>query len=298
MLRRLLLRAYRVPDRPDPPDPATLGLVAEDLDLRAVDGARLRGWFVPCPDDTEAGTAGEPRPAVVLVHGWGSSSGDLLPAVPGLLAAGFGVALLDARSHGRSDRVEFMSMPRFAEDVEAVVAWLRADARLDADRIALIGHSVGAGASLLVGARDPRVRAVVSIASMAHPAELIERTLGRRLPAAALAAARRTVEATIGARLDDIAPLATIRRQRAPVLLLHGLDDTTVPALDAMRLADAATAAGVTAMLRLIPGADHRTIDAFLPATAEAAHFLAAAVDGEVHQVPTARRDASTPDVA
>lgn len=296
MLRWLLLRAYRLPARPPPPGPATLGLQAEDRRLRAADGSRLRAWLVlpptpPCPH--------RPGPAVVLTHGWGSHSGDLLPVVPTLLDAGLSVLLLDARGHGRSDPVEFMSMPRFADDIEVALDELRADPRIDPDRLGLVGHSVGAGASLLAAARDPRIRAVVSLASLAHPAELMARTPGARLlPARLLAAARRTVEATIGADLDEIAPLTSITRGHSPVLLVHGLDDTTVPPTDATRLADRAWQAGRPVALRLVSGADHRTVEALLPVAVEAAGFLVRALEPDVRPVSPAVDVAGGPPLA
>lgn len=269
MLRWLLLRVYRIPPTPTNPTPAELGLLAEDVACTAVDGTTLRGWFL---------AAGPRAPAVVVLHGWGSAASDLLRAAPGLLAAGLSVLLIDVRGHGRSDRVDFMSMPRFAEDLEAAIAWLRARPGVDPDRIGLVGHSVGAGACLLAASRDPRVGAVVAIAAMAHPAELIRSSRGLR-PAPTLLASRvlSTIEDTIGHRFDAFAPINTIRRVAAPVVVLHGDDDTTVPPRDAARLVDAA---GGTARLRLVPEAGHRAVAPFLPLVPELATFLRQALTG------------------
>jgi len=269
MLRWLLLRIYRIPTTPTNPTPAELGLCAEEVECAAVDGTTLRGWFLP---------AGPSAPAVILLHGWGSAASDLLRAAPGLLAAGLSVLLIDVRGHGRSDRVDFMSLPRFAEDLEVAIAWLRARPGVDPDRIGLVGHSVGAGACLLTASRDPRIGAVVAIAAMAHPAELIRSSRGLR-PAPEPLATRvlTTIEDTIGHRFDAFAPINTIRRVAAPVVVLHGDDDTTVPPRDAARLVDAA---GGTAHLRLVPGAGHRAVAPFLPLVPELALFLRRALTG------------------
>lgn len=266
MLRRLLLRLYRLPERRLLPHPADLDLTAQDVELLAADGTRLRGWYVPADPDaagtTELAEDG-PHPAVIMMHGWASSGGDLLPAAPHVVGAGLPMLLLDARGHGRSDAADFMSMPRFAEDVEAAVRWLRSHPDIDPDRIALVGHSVGAGACLLVASRDPRIAAVVSIASMAHPREMIGRSFRRhRAPRWLIRAALRTIERTIGHRFDDFAPLHTIGRVAAPVLVLHGRDDRTVPPSDAVRLAEAG---GSSTTLRLVSGADHHDLDGFVP---------------------------------
>ncbi|MFP4235512.1 MAG: alpha/beta hydrolase [Nitriliruptoraceae bacterium] len=276
MLRRVLLRVYRIPATPTSPDPAALDLPAEDVHLSAVDGTPLRGWLVPAhgrhePADPRL-AAPSAGPAVVLLHGWGSSSADLLPAVPALLEAGLTTLLLDARGHGRSDPTPFMSMPRFAEDLAAGVAWLRRDPRIDPDRIGVIGHSVGAGASLLAAATDTRLAGVVAIASMAHPAELIRGSRGLRwAPAPLTRRVLTTIEDTIGDRFDRFAPVHTITRITAPVLVVHGREDRTVPVGDAMRLA---AAGGANVRLRLVPGAGHRSVEPFLPVAPELAGYL------------------------
>ena len=267
LLRPLLLRLYRLPARSVHLTPADLDLHARDVTFATVDGSRLRGWFLPA-DGTDDGRA---HPAVVVMHGWGSAAEDLLPAAPAMIGAGLSMLFVDARGHGRSDTAEFMSMPRFAEDLRAAVAWLRERPDVDAARVALVGHSVGAGAALLVASQDSRIAAVVSIASMAHPRAMIARSFRRyHAPPVLVRAALRTIERTIGHRFDDFAPVHTIARIDAPVFVLHGLDDHTVPARDAERLVER----GPSATLRLVPGADHRSLDGFLGILPEVAAFL------------------------
>ncbi len=284
MLRRLLLRMYRIPNRQIQLSPADLDMAAQDVELPAADGARLRGWYLPANPADAAVTPIPPesrttRPAVVVMHGWASAAADLLPMAPAVLGAGLPMLFLDARGHGRSDTVEFMSMPRFAEDVEAGVAWLRTRPDIDPDRICLAGHSVGAGACLLVASRDPRIATVVSIASMAHPREMIGRSFRqRRVPRVLVRAALRTIERTIGHRFDDFAPLHTIARIDKPVLVLHGLDDDTVPWTNAVRLAEAG---GPSTTLSLVPDADHRSLGGFVPVMAEVVAHLQTAVSQE-----------------
>jgi len=286
LLRTLLLRLYRLPARSVHLTPADLDLEAHDVEFEAVDGARLRGWFLPADEVDDGGT----HPVVVVMHGWASAAEDLLPAAPAVIRAGLSMLFIDARGHGHSDAVEFMSMPRFAEDLHTAVAWVRERPDVDAARIALVGHSVGAGAALLVAARDPGIAAVVSIASMAHPREVISRSFRRyRAPQPIIRAALRTIERTIGHRFDDFAPLHTIARIDAPVLVLHGLDDHTVPTGDARRLAER----GPLATLRLVPGANHRSLDGFLPVLPEIVAHLCDALT----QVPT-DQDVRPPDPA
>lgn len=144
---RLLARAFRVPHVPSGPTPADIGLEAEDVTIPGQHAKRLRGWFIPA-------AASGPQPAALVIHGWTGSASLMLPVVPPLLAAGLHVLVLDTRRHGRSD--DFTSMPDFAADAESALAWLRADPRIDPGGVVLVGHSVGAGACLMVATADSR----------------------------------------------------------------------------------------------------------------------------------------------
>lgn len=204
-------------------------------------GRQLFGWLV-----SPRVTAQRPAPAVLAMHGWGANASMMWPVVPPLHTAGFAVLLIDARCHGRSDDEAFTSMPRFAEDIAAGLAWLRLQPDIAADRLALLGHSVGAAAALLHASRHhDDVRAVVSLSAFAHPREVMRRFLAEKhVPYAGLGwYVMRHVEHVIGATFDEIAPLSTITRVHCPVLLVHGRRDSTAPFADAQRLHAATTLA-------------------------------------------------------
>ena len=172
------------------------------------------------------------------MHGWGGNAAMMLPLARPLHDAGFATLFIDARCHGASDDDGFASLPRFAEDIEHAFEWLAARAEVDAGRIALLGHSVGAGAALLVASRLPGVMAVASVAAFSHPASMMRRWLAtRRVPEWPVGRyVLGYVQRTIGHRFDDIAPVTTIARVRCPVLLVHGADDDVVPVDDAHRI--------------------------------------------------------------
>jgi hypothetical protein len=117
------------------------------------------------------GVAGEPErhPSPRLVHpGRGGRTGSgrrarlgwqrrpHAPLAPHLHGAGFHAFFLDVRNHGLSDGDRFVSMPRFADDLEVAIGWLRQHAAVTS--IGVIGHSVGAGrrSSAPRGVTDPR----------------------------------------------------------------------------------------------------------------------------------------------
>ncbi|WP_284155119.1 alpha/beta hydrolase [Sulfuricystis thermophila] len=203
--------------------PADLGLMFRSVAFPTNNGRTLRGWFIPAQRQT--------APAVVLLHGWGGNAETMLPLADPLHRAGYAQLLFDARCHGMSDDDSFASLPRFAEDLEHALAWLRQQVGIDAARVAAIGHSVGAGACLLAAARGAPLAAVVSIAAFAHPEAMMRRWLAwKHIPYWPLGwAILGYVQHAIGHRFDAIAPVNTIRTVRCPVLLAHGTADETVP---------------------------------------------------------------------
>jgi len=234
------LTAARVIEKAEP-----AGLPWREVRLPTANGKQLFGWFIP---------TAQPGPALVVMHGWGGNAEMMLPLAAPLHAAGYGLLLIDARCHGRSEGDSFASLPRFAEDIEAALRWLALQPEVDRQALGVIGHSVGAGAALLAAARHPSIRAVVSLAAFAHPAVMMRRWLAaRRIPYRPLGAyILAYVQRVIGYRFDDIAPCNTIAQVRCPVLIVHGEKDETVPASEAEQIYAARNSAAVE--LLLIPG--------------------------------------------
>ncbi len=227
------LAAPRVPNHSSP---AALGLKAEEVRIATANARQLHAWLIRAPQQEQERDG--PQAAVVVVHGWGGNAAMMLPLARPLHEAGFAALFIDTRCHGASDDDRFTSLPRFAEDAEHAFAWLAAQPGIDPQRIALLGHSVGAGAVLFAASRTPQVAAVVSVAAFSHPVAMMRRLLAaKRLPERPLGRyILDYVQKTIGHRFDDIAPLTTIARIRRPVLLVHGEDDEVVPIVEARQI--------------------------------------------------------------
>lgn len=211
--------------------PESVGLAFSTERIPTANGKSLYAWLIP--PDPEAETAG----TVIVLHGWGGNAQMMLPLARPLHEAGWAALFIDARCHGRSDGDSFASLPRFAEDVEAACEWLAVRRGANAGRLALLGHSVGAGAVLLAATHRREVSAVVSVSAFAHPADMMRRWLAaKRIPRWIEAYILDYVQATIGSRFDDIAPLTSIAHLHCPVLLVHGEHDDVVPVADAVRL--------------------------------------------------------------
>ncbi len=222
--------------------PVELGLTAQSVRIHAAGGLRLFAWYLP------ADTAAPLTPAIVLLHGWGGNASTLLPAAKALHDAGYAVLLPESRNHGRSDRDSHSSLPRFAQDLDSALDWLRAQPGIDGTHLSALGHSVGAAAVLLSASRRHDLYAVVSVSAFVHPEQVMRRWLAvRHVPYWPLGwVVNRYVESVIGARFNDIAPLHTLARVSCPVLLLHGRQDDMVPVDDARQLWEHRANANVT----------------------------------------------------
>lgn len=235
------------------------GLPWRPVNIPTKNGKRLFGWFIP---------QREKVPVLLVVHGWGGNAEMMLPLAAPLFAAGYSLLFIDARCHGQSDDDSFASLPRFAEDLESAIVWLRQQPETQAMPCVVVGHSVGAGAALLVASRDETLAAVVSLAAFAHPAAMMRRWLhARRIPYWPFGAyVLYYVQRVIGYRFDEIAPVNTIRRVTCPALLVHGLADQTVPANEARDIY--AQRAHALVELLLIPGShdEYAELERHLPA--------------------------------
>lgn len=233
VLLPLVIRlAYRAPKVREQHTPEDLDLPYQAMRIPAANGKFLFAWFIPLPEGVESG------PAVAVMHGWGGNAGHMLPFASMLHDQGYAVLLLDARNHGQSDTDGHSSMPRFAEDLEHGLNWMRRQPRIDQQRLFLLGHSVGAAATLLLASRRKDLAGVISIAAFAHPRELMRRQMqSHHIPYRPIGWLLLCyIQWAIKANFDDIAPSNTIRQISCPVLLIHGEKDSVVPASDARKI--------------------------------------------------------------
>jgi pimeloyl-ACP methyl ester carboxylesterase len=151
-------------------------------------------------------------------------------------------------------------MLRFAEDLDDAINWLRQHHPGRTQRLALLGHSVGAGAALLTASKRRDIDAVISVSAFAHPKWMMKRSLQRlHLPDWVIGFVMDYWQWYIGRRVDDVAPMNTVCKIACPILLVHGQADTTVPVEDARAIAKSCPEAQLT--LLEIDGAEHDSVD-------------------------------------
>jgi uncharacterized protein len=108
------------------------------------------------------------RPAAILAHGFGSFRDELTGFVDlaqKLAAAGIASLRLDMRGCGMSGARGFMHpMFDWVEDIRGAASFLETAPGIAADRIGVIGMSMGGGVACIAAALDGRLKAVVALA--------------------------------------------------------------------------------------------------------------------------------------
>ncbi len=228
-----------------------------------------------------AGAAGGPAPVVVFFYGGRWSEGDRADyAFVGATLAEHGVVTVipDYRLY---PGVRF---PAFVEDGAAAVRWTRDRiARFGGDpaRIHLMGHSAGAHIAAML-ALDRRFLegmepGIAGMIGLAGPYDFLPLEAG-------------DLRDMFGPpeRFEASQPIHYARGDAPPMLLLHGLDDTTVLPSNTRNLAAALRARGGRAETRLYPDVGHAEIlgavsgplDFLAPVRADLLAFVAEAAPG------------------
>jgi hypothetical protein len=121
------------------------------------------------------------RPALVVTGSW-TTVKEQMPAeyAKRLAAAGYAALTFDFRGWGESSGLprQYESPARKAQDIASAVSFLAGDARVERERIALLGVCASSGYAAQVAATDARVRTLVLVAPWLHDAPLVRATYG------------------------------------------------------------------------------------------------------------------------
>jgi pimeloyl-ACP methyl ester carboxylesterase len=250
-------------------------LGGEVVRLRARDGVRLAGRWIPHEPDAGSEWRPDPHESILLLHGYtGSIAPDLVEYAP-FLRRTAGVLGLDFRGHGASDDGPTTFGVVEVEDVAGALAWL---GDRGVTRVALFGSSMGGitalaavavlGDGRLVAADAdpsaprahidaPRPSIVAVVGDSVAPALEVPIAARLRGPARRFVAARLFDGAAsiLGSDPRDTEPARVIGIvEPVPVLLIHGVADTTVPIAQGRRLV---ALGGPSVQSWEVEGADH-----------------------------------------
>jgi acetyl esterase/lipase len=209
-----------------------------------------------------------PFPAVLVIHGGGWRGGDKAgnrPALAEFARRGY-VAI--------SPQYRFCpkeTFPAQVHDVKAAVRWLKANAKdykIDPGHVGAVGFSAGAHLSMMLGltgptdglegevaegAPDSKIHAVVNYFG---PTDLA----ASDIPDVSLPLIKDFLGGTAKDKPKEAAqasPLTFVSNGDAPVLTFQGTKDPLIPHTQAVKLAEAMTAAGVPGRVEFLIGAGH-----------------------------------------
>jgi len=231
------------------------------VEFKAQDGLLLHGYLT-----TPQGADAKNLPLVVFPHGGPAARDE-----PGfdwwaqaMAARGYAVLKVNFRGstgYGQS----FLKAGdgqwgrKMQTDLSDGVRYLAAEGVIDPKRVCIVGASYGGYAALAGAALDSGVyRCAVSYAGIADLKRFtlwLRRTEGR--------SSQRYFDHVVGAEsvrdptMQEASPIAHIDRVTAPILLVHGRDDTTVPLEQSRFMAEALKAAGKPVEFLTLDGTDH-----------------------------------------
>ena len=222
----------------------------KDIEYAQAEGMSLR-MDASIPDGVG------PFAAAIVVHGGGWVRGDrrtdVAPLLPPL--AGAGIAWFSVDYRLATDPLHFGVA---IDDVVAAVRFVRdhaAEYRIDPDRIALVGESAGGQLAAMAALTVP-VRAVVvlygptDLTALLDSAGIIPSEIRERFKGTPL-------EALLRSRLKQLSPIAHVRQDMPPFLLIHGTADPLVPFDQSRAMCEKMTAAGASCELFPVRGAGH-----------------------------------------
>lgn len=227
------------PTRDTPTTPSAY----QDVWITTPDNVKLHAWFMPAqnvePD--------ERAPAVLHAHGNAGNIGNHESFSSFLTAHGMHVLLFDYRCYGKSDETGALCRESLAIDTKAALDALLNHPRVDPERVAVLGVSLGGSFAMNAAANEPRVRAVATLSTFSSWAG-VARDMSPLAP---------LIFPSADPAYDPIKAVSSLNNR--PYLILHGDNDEIVSPRHADLLYQQAKHAGADATLARYPG-DHNSL--------------------------------------
>ncbi|MFN8595280.1 MAG: alpha/beta hydrolase [Anaerolineae bacterium] len=243
------LTARRKPDASA--SPADYGLNFEDVEFRSGDGTTLRGWYVPAVKST--------RTLIICPGANGSIDADAV-FLPWFHNLDLNMLIFDWRAHGRSGGSTVTLGYDERYDLIAAVGYAKARG---ADKIGVLGFSMGGAVAISTAAVCPDIAAVAADSAFVHVLTAVATGLAERgLPDGLSYSFARLILMVEGWRLGkdlfEADPVRWIDRVAPrPILLMYGERDLYAPRAEVELLY---RRAGEPKSIWRVPDAAHREL--------------------------------------
>jgi pimeloyl-ACP methyl ester carboxylesterase len=212
---------------PAPTDVQALGVSVQQRVAVGPPPASLLVWTME--------PAGAAKGTIVLLHGIQDRKESMRGFARAFRDRGYRTVLVDLRAHGRSSG-RWLSFGVFeSADLVQVLDALKIPGGLKGG-VGAFGISYGGATGIQWAGRDPRVRAVVTVATFTSMRAIVPRYvrlylfgLGLLLPDSRIQRCVDQAGTIAGFDPDQASPVRAIARSQAAFLLFHGTDDWKIP---------------------------------------------------------------------
>jgi fermentation-respiration switch protein FrsA (DUF1100 family) len=208
------------------PHPSSYRDSPEIIKLKSTRGNLISALYLPNPSA---------KFTLLVSHGNGEDLGDDRDWLEDLRSAGFNVFAYDYQGYGTSQGKPHEKSAY--DDETAAYEYLTGSLHTAPERIIILGKSVGSGPALYLAARRPVAGVILQ---------------------SAFVSAFRVVTRFPLLPFDEFRNGKEIRRVRAPVLIIHGEQDSVVAFWHGKKLYDLAAQ---PKRFYAVPGADHNDVD-------------------------------------
>jgi pimeloyl-ACP methyl ester carboxylesterase len=215
-----------------------------DAKIPAADGGSLEVWRIE-PNVPSRGI-------MVFAHGWGRNRDRMVQRARIFGEWGFTAVIHSARDHGGSSSCRLVNANTFAEDIEAVLKWIRAP-------VFLYGHSAGAAGAIIAAGRNPLlVRRLFLEACYADTKEGLRSLYNWANRFFGIVFAPMIIfwwDLFYRGAMDRVSPRRLAAGIRMPVMIIHGEKDQRFPLSFAFQLKESFPTDRVD--MFIAKGADH-----------------------------------------
>jgi hypothetical protein len=202
----------------------------------------IHGWWL--------GTNKSDGKVLLYLHGNGINIGANIAHANRFYQQGFSVLLIDYRGYGRSQG-RFPNEMRVYQD--AAIAWdyLVQQRKISPSQIFIYGHSLGGAIAIDLAVKQPETAGLIVESSFTSVREVVaHRNLFWMFP----------VDLILTQRFESI---KKVPKLKMPVLFIHGIADSIVPAFMSQKLY---AAAPEPKKLLIVPDAEHNNVAEVAPA--------------------------------